>query len=76
MTVLTKYSVIMVAAMDENSDREKTISIRANSEFVDEFDRALKQAQLNGSVDLGASRSEAIRRLMAAAIEDPSMFDQ
>ena len=76
MTVLTKYSVTMVAAMDENSDREKTISIRANGEFVDEFDRALKQAQLNGSVSLGASRSEAIRRLMAAAIEDPSMFDQ
>ena len=76
MNVLTKYCLYMVAAMDESSERERTISIRANGEFIDEFDRALKQAQLNGSVSLGASRSEAIRRLMAAAIEDPSMFDQ
>ena len=65
----------MALTMDD-SDREKTISIRASGEFVDEFDRALKQAQLDGDVELDTSRSEAIRRLMAAAIEDNSMFEK
>lgn len=44
--------------------------------FMKEFDRALKQAQLDGEVALDMSRSEAIRRLMRATIDDPSLLAQ
>ena len=62
--------------MGNDSEEQKNISLRASGEFVDEFDMALKKAQVNGDVELDTSRSEALRRLMMAAIEDPSLFGQ
>lgn len=62
--------------MGNDSEQQKNISLRASEDFVDEFDMALKKAQVNGDVELGTSRSEAIRRLMLAAVEDPSLFGE
>lgn len=67
----------MSVASNSGSDKkDKTISANVREEFADEFDMALKKAQVEGHIDLNASRSEAIRRLMRAAIEDPSLFSK
>ncbi|TKX70791.1 hypothetical protein [Halorubrum sp. SP9] len=56
-------------------DQESTnVTARVNDEFLDEFDRALKKAQIEGKVPMDMTRAEAIRQLMAAAIENPSLF--
>ena len=56
-------------------DRESTnVTARVNDEFLDDFDRALKKAQIEGKVPMDMTRAEAIRQLMAAAIENPSLF--
>jgi len=59
-----------------SKDETKNVSLQASEKMVDEFDRALKQAQLNGDIELDTSRSEALRRLMMAAIDDPSLFGE
>ena len=56
-------------------DQESTnVTARVNDEFLENFDRALKKAQIEGKVEMDMTRAEAIRQLMAAAIEDPSLF--
>lgn len=65
-----------VATNNSDERKDKTISANVRKEFADEFDMALKKAQVEGHIDLNASRSEAIRRLMKAAVEDPSLFSQ
>ncbi|WP_082230165.1 hypothetical protein [Halorubrum lipolyticum] len=56
-------------------DQESTnVTARVNDEFLDDFDRALKKAQIEGKVPMDMTRAEAIRQLMAAAIENPSLF--
>ncbi|MFC7069510.1 hypothetical protein [Halobaculum lipolyticum] len=62
----------MGAAQDGEDTRN--VSAHVSAEFADEFDRALKRAQIDGIVPLDMSRAEAIRRLMRAAIEDPSLM--
>jgi len=57
-----------------SSDESKNVSLQASKELVDEFDKALKKAQIQGDIELDTSRSEAMRRLMIAAVEDPSLF--
>ena len=59
-----------------SKDKTKNVSLQASEKMVDEFDRALKQAQLNGDIELDTSRSEALRRLMMAAIDNPSLFGE
>jgi len=63
-------------ALTMSSSDTKNISVQASKELVDEFDRALKKAEIEGAVELGTSRSEAIRRLMLVAIDDPSLFGE
>ena len=53
-----------------------TVSTHVNQDFVEEFDRALKRAQIEGEISMDVSRAEALRRLMAAAIEDPTLFSK
>lgn len=53
-----------------------TVSTHVSQDFVEEFDRALKRAQIEGEISMDVSRAEALRRLMAAAIESPSLFSE
>lgn len=53
-----------------------TVSTHVDQDFVEEFDRALKRAQIEGEISMDVSRAEALRRLMAAAIEDPALFSK
>ena len=64
----------MSVADDTGGKKNTTISANVSDDFADEFERAFRQAQVDGHIDLKASRSEAIRRLMKAAVEDPSLF--
>lgn len=66
----------MSATRKEDGDGSKSISVQVTEEFADDFDRAVKQAQLNGDVPLDMSRSEGIRRLMRRAIDNPSLMSE
>lgn len=60
---------------DSEDEKEKrSIGIQVSNDFLEEFDLALKSAQIDGHVPLNMSRSAAIRRLMRAAINDPSLL--
>ena len=63
--------------MDEIYDPEKdstNVTARVNDDFLEEFDRAIKTAQIEGKVPMDMTRAEAIRKLMAATIENPSLI--
>ena len=65
--------------MSEKYDPEgdsTNVTARVNDDFLEEFDRALKTAQIEGKVPMDMTRAEAIRHLMATAIEDPSLFSE
>lgn len=56
-------------------DKESTnVTARVNTEFLNEFDKALKKAQIEGEVPMDMTRAEAIRQLMKRSIDDPSLF--
>jgi len=58
-----------------SAQSDKTnVSVQVTNEFLDEFDRVLKQAQLDGDAPMGMSRAEAIRTLMRAAVEHPELL--
>ncbi|RDZ65866.1 hypothetical protein C5B90_05815 [Haloferax sp. Atlit-12N] len=64
----------MSATYDNGNGGSRNISIKVDDDFVEDFDRALKQGQIEGDLPLDMSRSEAIRRLMRKAIDDPSLL--
>ena len=63
----------MTDTYDPNGD-STTVTARVNDDFLEDFDRALKKAQIEGKVPMDMTRAEAIRQLMATAIDDPSLF--
>ncbi|MFC6785101.1 hypothetical protein ACFQFH_19955 [Halobaculum halobium] len=63
-----------MSATSDGGDETHNVTTTVSSEFKDDFDRALKKAQIEGHVPLNMSRSEAIRNLMQAAIADPSLM--
>ncbi|TVT89079.1 ribbon-helix-helix domain-containing protein [Haloferax volcanii] len=64
----------MSTAYDADGSGSRNISLKVGDDFVEDFDRAIKRGQLNGQLPMDMSRSEAIRRLMKLAIEDPSLL--
>jgi hypothetical protein len=63
--------------MSEIYDPQKdstNVTARVNRDFLEEFDRALKKAQIEGEVSMNLTRAEALRRLMEKGISDPSLF--
>ena len=54
---------------------KKNVSVQVDEPFAREFDRTVKQAQIEGTLPMDVSRAEAIRRLMQRAIDDPSLLD-
>ncbi|WP_280585398.1 hypothetical protein [Halorubrum sp. Boch-26] len=63
-----------MSTADDEEASSKTVSAKVNEELADEFDLALKKAQIEGIAPMGMNRSEALRNLMRAAIEDHSLF--
>lgn len=66
----------MSATHDDDRGDKKSISVRIDDKFLNKFDIALKQAQIEGNIDMGMSRSEAIRKLMRAAEQDMSLLSE
>ncbi|WP_126967189.1 hypothetical protein [Halomicrobium mukohataei] len=58
---------------DGGSSRS-SVSVKIDDEFLEEFDRELKKAQIEGKVKMDVSRSEAIRRLMKAGKDDMDLI--
>ena len=56
----------------------KNVSTRVSEDVVDQFDRALMEAQLSDDIEIemNVSRSEGIRILMKNAIDDPTIFNR
>jgi len=59
-----------------DSDDSVTVSVRIRTEDLEEFMQTLRSAQAEGIVPVDASRSEAIRRAMLAATDDPSILSE
>jgi len=58
------------------SNDSRSISVRVDSDVLDEFDKSIKKAQLDNKIALDVNRSEAIRRLIIAGIDDTSLFEE
>jgi len=57
-----------------DSEDKKSISLRVPKSDLETFMQALRRAQAEGIVPVDMSRSEAIRRSMLAAAEDPTLL--
>lgn len=64
----------MSAAHEGSDGDKKNISVRLEQEKIDELDRAIKKAQLEGDLPMNSSRSDVLRRLIKEGIENPSLF--
>jgi hypothetical protein len=61
--------------IDESEDEDVVhVSYRANAELVEQFMLAYRKAALNGYAPADGSRSEALRQLMRAMINEPSII--
>lgn len=58
---------------DEDENAKKNISVRASKNSVDEFDRTIKKAQIEGKIPMNVSRGKVIRGLMSLAAEDTEL---
>ena len=69
-------SLIMLMSVAQDRTGDKNVSVSVSNEFADEFDRALMKAAMSDEYEIGlnTSRAEALRILMKAAIDDPSLF--
>lgn len=60
----------------DDQDGKKNISVRASTESVDEFDRTIKKAQIEGKIPMNVSRGQVIRGLMNLAAEDTELVSE
>lgn len=59
------------------SDRSiKSISVRVDDDMVDEFDMAIKKAQVNGDIPLDYTRSDVIREMIERTANDPDFLKE
>jgi len=53
---------------------KKSVSVRVDSELIDEVDHAILQAKANGDLPMDFSRSDAIRQFLERVSDDPSIL--
>lgn len=58
-----------------SDDEDRTISFRVPQSLIDDFDRAIVEAQADGIIEINTSRSEALRILIRRTAEDPTLLD-
>lgn len=61
-------------AEGESDDEVVHVSYRANKELVDQFMLAYRKASLDGHAPADGNRSDALRQLMRAFVNDPSII--
>lgn len=65
----------MNTASDENSGPQN-VSTRVSGDALEEFDRTIKKAQIEGEIPMDVSRAKVIRGLMLLATEDTELISQ
>ena len=65
-----------MSAAQGDSQGTKNVSFQVDVETLDEFDRTVKQLQIDGGVPMGASRSDVLRHLVERAINDPDVLSE
>jgi len=63
-----------MSGSDPENESKKNISVRVAEQKVDELDRAIKKAQIEGKLPMDYSRADALRHLIDSAIEDPDIL--
>lgn len=58
----------------ENDDDDLPISFRADRELADQFMIAYRKAAIEGHAPADGSRSEALRQLMRAMVNNPEII--
>ena len=58
------------------SGASTSVSAQVTQDLVDEFDLALKKAQIEGNVPMNVSRSQVIRGLLKIAAEDRELMSE
>jgi hypothetical protein len=65
----------MSNASDEGND-DTQITFRCSSELEEQFMLAYRKASIEGHAPADGSRSEALRQLMRAMVNDPSIISK
>jgi len=60
----------MSTAHEEDESVQKPVSVKVDKEVLEEFDRKIKEAQLDGELPIDETRSDVLRRLINLGIED------
>lgn len=62
--------------MSTTQDGYKQLSVKGQPDLIDEFERAVIQAQADGMLRTGDSKSAAVRRFMRYALDNPEVFEK
>lgn len=62
--------------MSETDDDERHVGFRVDGELADQFMLAYRGMQAKGEVPAGGDRSQAMRQLMRAFVNDPSIISK
>jgi hypothetical protein len=74
------YSVIeyirdgMSNTPNDNSNEMMNVSAQVSKSFIENFDRSIKKAQIEGEIPMDASRAQVIRGLMSLAVDDTELI--
>ena len=64
-----------MSATHDDGDSVKNVSVKVDEGKLEEFDRAIKRAQVEDEIPFDMSRSAVLRGFMDLVIEDPSILE-
>ena len=62
--------------MPKSNDEQVVVSVRVDAELEEQFILAYRKAQAEGWAPPSGDRSEAVRQLMRAMVNDPSIIEK
>jgi len=66
----------MSNAPNEDSDEMMNVSAQVSKGFIENLDRSIKKAQIEGEIPMDASRAQVIRGLMKLAVDDTDLISK
>lgn len=74
---MTEYVITpMSNAPNEDSDEMMNVSAQVSKGFIENLDRSIKKAQIEGEIPMDASRAQVIRGLMKLAVDDTDLISK
>jgi len=74
---VTEYVITpMSNAPNEDSDEMMNVSAQVSKGFIENLDRSIKKAQIEGEIPMDASRAQVIRGLMKLAVDDTDLISK